>query len=63
MKASSEVDIYTYQLTYKSKNSYADIFLGLDSEALGLGVCHADDLFHIFQVNKWNKHSNKKFKL
>ena len=52
MRASSEVDIYTYQLTYKSKNSYADIFLGLDSEALGLGVCHFDDVLHIFQVKE-----------
>jgi len=50
LRASNEEDIFTYQLTYKSKNSYADIGLGLDSEALGLGVCHADDIFHIFKT-------------
>ena len=52
LRASNEEDIFTYQLTYKSKNSYADIGLGLDSEALGLGVCHADDIFHIFKVKQ-----------
>ena len=48
--ASEMSDIYLYQLTYKSKNSYADIMLGIDSEAYGLGVCHADDLYHMFKV-------------
>ena len=40
--------IYQYFLSYKSNNSYADLVLGLDSDALGLEVCHADDLFHLF---------------
>ena len=45
--------IYPYQLTYKSKNSFADFNLGLDSEALGLGVCHVDDLYHMFKVDSY----------
>ena len=43
-------DVYMYQLTYKSNNSFADLGFGIDSEAYGLGVCHGDDLYHIFQV-------------
>ena len=50
MRASNEAEIFTYQLTYKSKNSFADVFLGVNSEKYGLEVCHADDLFHIFKV-------------
>jgi len=42
-------DVYMYQLTYKSNNSFADLGFGIDSEAYGLGVCHGDDLYHIFQ--------------
>ena len=41
--------IYQYLLTYKATNSFADLVLGLDSESLGFGVCHADDLFHVFK--------------
>jgi len=48
--ASSITDIYSYLLTYKSKNSFADLVLGVDSETYGLKVCHADDLYHIFKV-------------
>ena len=39
-----------YQLTYKSQNSLADLTFGLDSEELGLGTCHGDDLIHLFKV-------------
>lgn len=50
MLSSQESPIYSYLLTYRSANSFADA-LGVDSEALGLGVCHADDLYHIFKVH------------
>ena len=45
--------VYQYLLTYKATNTYADLVLGLDSDSLGLGVCHADDLFHLFKNHKF----------
>ena len=52
--------VYQYILTYKATNSYADLVLGLDSESLGLGVCHADDLFHLFKNNRFDLQFNEK---
>ena len=37
---------YQYKISYKGKYSYMD-FTGVDSSKLG--VCHADELFYLFQ--------------
>jgi len=47
---------YQYKISYKGKYSYMD-FTGVDSSELG--VCHADELFVMFQPHKWV--SNIKF--
>ena len=39
--------VFQYLLTAKSSNSYANLVLGLDND--DLGVCHADDLYHLFK--------------
>ena len=39
--------IYQYLLSAKSSNSYARLVLGL--EDTDLGVCHADDIYHLFK--------------
>ncbi len=57
--ASEHVPVYNYLLTYKSKNSYIDFVYGIDSDALGIGVGHADDIFHLFNVRK-KEHYNLK---
>ena len=49
--ASQYVPVFNYMLTYKSSNSYLDIVYGVDSDELGLGVGHADDIFHLFNVS------------
>ena len=44
--------VFQYLLTAKSSNSYANLVLGLDDSALG--VCHADDLYHLFKNHVHN---------
>ena len=44
--------VFQYLLTAKSSNSYANLVLGLDDS--DLGVCHADDIYHLFKNHVHN---------
>ena len=49
--------IFQYLLTAKSSNSFAHLSLGLDDT--DLGVCHADDLYHLFKNHVHNMTFNE----
>ena len=49
--------IFQYLLTAKSSNSFSRLSLGLDDT--DLGVCHADDLYHLFKNHVHNMTFNE----
>ena len=52
-----DAPIFQYLLTAKSSNSFARLSLGLDDS--DLGVCHADDLYHLFKNHVHNMTFNE----
>lgn len=41
---------YMYLLDYRAENSMVDLLLGNEPPLFKTGVCHGDDLFHLFHL-------------
>ncbi|XP_028170138.1 venom carboxylesterase-6-like [Ostrinia furnacalis] len=48
----SKSPIYLYELAYRATNSFSEIFGDLEGD---YGVCHADDLMHLFPIHFLSK--------